>query len=276
MLQDEYLASMRQLDLVDQRDGSLVCSRRHARAVERDLKGRHFDYPHTHRLSHSPATGLTNSAALRDMKKMHTQPKHCDVMKPAGWELTAAPDRRHEPRHLVNDAALVALASDPDVYERGSALVHVVRGGKVDESAQPDSPRVASIPTPVLRERLTKAGRFVSTARKEDDLIETRNVHPPRWCVEAVHARGVYQEVRPLRRIIESPILRPDDHLGRRLRLRYQPTLSPTASPQRSQPTRRTRRCTEELLLDIVTDFPFVERTAPWLAATSPSLDCSL
>jgi hypothetical protein len=278
----QCLASMRRMNLVDHRDGSHRLFAAACRAVEHDL---------------NEATAISTIRAyaqvepfprdwsdeeilqrLRDAEEKCTRGKALrrDRQRPAGWEH----DNRPEivvttDEHLVNDAALVALASDPDVYERGSALVHVVRGGKVGRITRPeDSPRVASIPTPVLRERLTRAGRFVSTARKEDDLIETRNVHPPRWCVEAVHARGVYPGIRPLHGIIESPILRPDGTIldtpgyDSETGVLYLPTGQPPEIE--ADPRRDAALAAKELLLDIVCDFPFVSdaHRSTWLAAT--------
>ena len=175
----------------------------------------------------------------------------------------------------VNGLALKALASDPDVFQRGDMLVRVISdGGKVAGIRRPaESPRIAPLAPPVLREHLTKMARFV-TVKEKDGLPVRVDAHPPTWCVQAIHARGFYPVIRPLKGIVESPFLRADGTIcgtagyDVATGLLYVPNGQPPTI--KANPSHDDALRARDLLLDLVCDFPFGndERTrATWLAA---------
>jgi hypothetical protein len=172
--------------------------------------------------------------------------------------------------HLVNEAAVEALADDAGVFQRGGLLVRVVSDKSPAAEGRgirrPFTPRIEVLPAPILRERLA-ANAFW--------LDETGNLtHPPGWCVSAVGVRGEWPGVRHLEAIVDYPVLRPDGSIlsepgydadtglllvpggGLDLDIPESPTWE-DAAPAR------------DLLLSVVVDFPFaspVGRSA-WLAS---------
>lgn len=110
-------------------------------------------------------------------------------------------------QHLVNDAAVRSLATDPLTFQRAGQLVRLVRAPTNKRVLrEADAPRISPMPPAQLRERLT----FVAQWRKRSRDGNERSAHPPEWTVGAVHARGEWPGVRPLAGVIEAPALRPD------------------------------------------------------------------
>lgn len=101
----------------------------------------------------------------------------------------------------VADEAIAALAaSTHEVYQRGTALVRDVR----DDTGEP---YIAPLPKASLREFLADVARWRAFDKRADTW---HPAHPPPWAVEAVHARGRWEGIRPLRGIVEHPVIRPD------------------------------------------------------------------
>ena len=110
--------------------------------------------------------------------------------------------------HRVVDETISALTGDPELFQRGSMLVRVLRdrqeGGAV---VRPEgSAVIAPVPQANLRDRMTRFALF-SKRTKQCDVVPA---HPAQWLVAAVEARGQWHGVRPLRGISDAPILRPD------------------------------------------------------------------
>ena len=89
-------------------------------------------------------------------------------------------------------AAARALGGLPDLYQRAGALVEV--GTPPPEMSDqdylrrpPGSRTVYELSPHLLRDRLTRAARFVRT-RKTDGSEELVHCHPTGWLVAAVHA----------------------------------------------------------------------------------------
>lgn len=175
----------------------------------------------------------------------------------------------------VNDAAVAALAAEPNIYQRGGVLVRVVRDDRPQARgiSRPAMPRIDSLPQASLREILAGAARWVAVRETKDGPQESA-ARPPGWCVGAVYARGAWPGLRHLEAVVDYPILRSD---GTVLSVPgYDPAtgllLEPPAGVSLQIPARPTRddavRCRDELL-DVVSDFPFErpEHKAAWLAA---------
>ncbi len=175
--------------------------------------------------------------------------------------------------HRVNAEAAAALAAEPDLFQRGGMLVHVVEAKTDPESAaavrRPDpTPVLRDLPNPLLRERLTRCARWLTY--RGDDLVPA---HPPDWCVSAVGARRDWPAVRRLESVISHPALLPDGSIlaangydpGSRLLVCLPPGLAITV-PDR--PTPADVAAAVAALEDVVSDFPFetLAHRAAWLA----------
>ena len=170
--------------------------------------------------------------------------------------------------HRTNAAAVKALARVTNLYQRGDVLVRVVAGDDADAGRAAgidrpaDAPRIAEVRRGLLRELLAGAGRFVKRAETEDGPAD-RHVHPPGWCVNAVHERGDWPGVRRLDGIAAGPVLRADGSVrtspgyDRRTRLFVPPAAVAGVPELRRTPTRDDAAEAVRVLLDVAADFPF-------------------
>ena len=176
--------------------------------------------------------------------------------------------------YVVNGKALAALSGDPDLYQRAGLLVQTVADPTAAGDAADDdpTPTIEAVPSALVRERLTKAARFVTVIERGDSTF-TQQSHPPKWCVEAIYQRGEYPGFRPLRGISTVPIIRRDGSLltqpgyDKQSRIVYLPTGPQPNLPD--NPTRGEVSAAVELLMELVADFPFArpEHRSAWLAA---------
>lgn len=162
--------------------------------------------------------------------------------------------------HRVNDEAVAALALCHGIYQRGGELVRVVE--HLDDGKL--TPKVEPIPTPSLRETLSRLCDFRNATNVR--------VHPPDWCVSAVANRGNWGGVRRLVSLVEYPVLLksgavlqspgydPDSFLL------YAPSGQFQTVPL--SPTAEEVTAARDRLLDLVCDFPFAEpvHRSAWLA----------
>lgn len=173
----------------------------------------------------------------------------------------------------VNDAAIEALAAEPDLYHRGGSLVRVVRSAKPRARAgrvrrPEDAPRILGVESATLAEMMAACARWMRHG--EENLLPA---HPPPWSVSAVLARGCWEGIRYLAGIVEAPALRPDgtvlDSPGydEATGLLYEPATP--FPPMPARPTREDAIAAAARLLDLVIDFPFTgpAHRAAWLAA---------
>jgi hypothetical protein len=113
--------------------------------------------------------------------------------------------------YRVNAEAIAALAAGTDVYQRGNMLVRAVRT-ETDPDPHavvrrpPGSPVVRPLPQPLLRELFTRCARWVSIRETEKEVIE-KPVHPPDWCVSAVHNRDRWPGIRHLEAAVDHPVI---------------------------------------------------------------------
>jgi hypothetical protein len=181
-------------------------------------------------------------------------------------EIWVTPDE-----HLVNDEAVEALATDNTIYQRGGQLVHVIRDSSpaAEGLRRPLAPRIEPLPKPLVRERLAASACWLLATND----VDYKQVRPPAWCIEAVHARGTWPGISHLEGVIDCPVLRPDgtilDRPGydAKLGLLLEPTCPLPAIAD--QPTRADALAARDVLNEVVTDFPFErpEHAAAWLAA---------
>ncbi len=174
----------------------------------------------------------------------------------------------------VNAEAVSALATEPDLYQRGGMLVQVVRCDPDDTTTvrrAPGSLVVREIPPPLLRERLTRCARWVRYVGGEEE--EYRPTHPPAWSVNAVHARGAWPCVRHLEAVVNHPVVLGDGTLlatngydARTGLLVCIPSGLRLVVP--NSPTREDARAAVALIDDVLADFPFATpaHRAAWFA----------
>jgi hypothetical protein len=137
--------------------------------------------------------------------------------------LPPARPERDDPRPTVvitteeyrtNAEAILALASEPDLYQRAGMLVRVAKadGNPSRRSAvrrPPGTPVVRELRPAVLRERMTRCARWV-TLKKVEEQWEQIPAHPPDWSVAAVHARAEWVGIRHLEAVVNHPVLLQD------------------------------------------------------------------
>lgn len=170
---------------------------------------------------------------------------------------------------VVNEAVIKALAKDDRLYQRAGKLVHVVSGANHDGIDRPeDAPRVLSMTLAGLRERLTRVARFMTV----DGEGQFKPAHPPKWCYEAVAARGQWSGIRSLAGVVTTPVLRPDGSvlsspgydLATGLLFDPQDVLYPAIKhPSHADAVRAAAG-----LMELVADFPFAkpDHGAAWLS----------
>ena len=176
--------------------------------------------------------------------------------------------------HRVNDAAVAALAGDEELFSRAGLLTRIVGEDTVQDGiVRPNgAKRIRPLQQQSLREAMTRRIQFVEQRMTPQGNPIMKHAHPPGWCVSAVHARGTWPGVRPLRVIVTCPALRSDGSIlatnG------YDPLTGLFLAsaielpPIPALPTRddAIRAC--EVLLNVTVDFPFAkpEHRAAWLA----------
>lgn len=174
----------------------------------------------------------------------------------------------------VVDEAIVALARDPELYQRGSVLVRVVPAPPAASKYinMPGGPRIVELKRPTLQERLAHFARWLEeTPGAEESHV--RDVHPPRWCVDALLIRENYPGIRPLAAVVDHPVLRPDGSVltapG------YDPDTGLYLSPESAavqipdEPSQADAIAAAAELSEVVCDFPFHKDThkAAWVAS---------
>jgi hypothetical protein len=175
-----------------------------------------------------------------------------------------------EESHVV-DAALAALATSDQVYQRGGFLVQVVTDAEPPPGiVRPkNAPRIATIRNPRLRELLSQTADFVTVGSKGPP----KSVHPPDWVVSAIVARASWPSIRRIEAVTETPLLRRDgtvlEHSGydSDTGILYWPCCEYPPIPD--QPTKLDAEAARDQLFEVVEDFPFATEAhkATWLAA---------
>jgi len=171
----------------------------------------------------------------------------------------------------VVDQAVSAITSEPNLYQRGGQLVHII------ESAEPPrgierpqgAPRIAILRHARLREIMATWARWLRPAG--DEGFEP--CHVPKWAVDALAARERWEGIRPLEGVVESPVLRTDGSIvttpgyDEATGLVFTPLQPFPEIP--SKPSRDDAIRARDTLLEIVVDFPVAApaHRSAWLAS---------
>jgi hypothetical protein len=186
----------------------------------------------------------------------------------------------------VNSEVVAALPGAAELYQRGGKLVTVHRDTAAKKlravRRQAGAPRIVILPAASLREIAAREVRFLKKVltNKGPRLV---SAHPPRWCVNAVEARGHWPNLRHLEAVVEAPTLRPDGTVldvpgwDEETGLLYEPNA--TYPPIPSTPSKADAEQAARELLALVTDFPFFQgpekgdvHKAAWLCACLTAL----
>jgi hypothetical protein len=175
--------------------------------------------------------------------------------------------------HEVADQAIEALATLPDLYQRGGNLVGVVRDPEPPAGIvrPPGAFYLAPIDDSGLWDRLSQAAQFYVTRTRGEVLVE-QDVAPPMRIAKIIHSRRHWPGVPAIEGIIHAPAFLAD---GNVLTTRgYNPgtglylagNVDFPAVPQ--SPTRADAERARDELLECVCDFPFATEAhrAAWLA----------
>lgn len=105
--------------------------------------------------------------------------------------------------------AVRALARRPEVYQRSGALVTIEQVGRRARRGglPPESLTIRRIPIRELGPLLSQSARYLKLSKRTKRWEETS---VPRSLVLAVASLGTWPGVRPLDRITEMPVIRPD------------------------------------------------------------------
>lgn len=155
------------------------------------------------------------------------------------------------------------------VYARAGSLVDAIES---EDEANRGQLMIRSIPSCIIRERITQAVQLI-TEKETSEGVEIVPSRPPKWLIDAVHARGWFGgKIRPLTGVIQSPTLRPDGSIiqvegyDSATGLIYRP--NDRFPPVPIDPTREDATRAIDELLETVRDFPFKEPadSSAWLA----------
>ncbi len=160
----------------------------------------------------------------------------------------------------VIDEAIEALATQENIYRRGSGLVHVVKGSKPPKgiSRPTEPPRIALAREARVRELMAASANWLAPSEDGDGL---KQVHPPVWAVKGVVARESWPGIRRLEAVVETPVLRADGTVVQEAGydaatgIIFYPNCEYPPIPER--PTRDHAVSARDQLLEVVADFPF-------------------
>lgn len=175
--------------------------------------------------------------------------------------------------YRVVTETIAALTADPDLYQRGSVLVRVIRDCQPTDSIirSDGCMTIQAVPPANLRERMTRFATFIKLNSKNEEV----SAHPAVWLVGAVDARAGWDGIRRLKGVSDAPILRSDGSIWQqpgydeRTGVLYDPAPGTMFPPVNDKPSKDEIDVALESLLEIVCDFPFEsdEHKAAWLAA---------
>ena len=171
----------------------------------------------------------------------------------------------------VNDQVIAALAKRGDIYDHDGSLAVIV-----DEYVDREEPRktIRHLGLPTLREMTAETCKFFTSQVNDRTGNHSEKWNRvPKWCYEAVLARGSWLGIRPIRGIVTSPVLRTDgsilqsagydDASGLYVDLTEEfPTIT-------SDPSAEAVKDAVAMLFDLVSDFPFKDSASQsaWLAS---------
>lgn len=170
----------------------------------------------------------------------------------------------------VNDQVIEALAKRGDILDHNGSLA-VISDEHVDGEESRKTIQNLSLAT--LREIISETCRFFTWEQtKEGEDVEVFQ-RIPRWCYEAVLARGSWAGIRPIRGIVTSPVLRADGSIlqtqGYDVDSGLFVDLTEAFPEINSDPTAKAISDAVATLFDLVSDFPFKDSASrsAWLAS---------
>lgn len=201
------------------------------------------------------------NGARRKKKRTRRQPRNS---KRPEIELTLD-------EQCVNDNVIEALAKRGDIYDHNGRLA-VIEDEYVDGEGSRKTIRHLGLAT--LREIISATCQFFDRGKKQatgEDVPIYKRI--PKWCYEAVLARGSWPGILPIRGIVSSPVLRADGSILQEAGYDTDSGLYVDLSEEfptiTSDPTAEAVREAVTLLFDLVSDFPFANDAAKsaWLAS---------
>lgn len=283
------VAAMMRMKRTDQNDGSARLFAAACRAVEHDLDDRNaLAAIHEYATERPFPTAWSDEQVLARIRDAERKVERGVIRRPQDEDdgrvrVLIGPDE-----HRVVNETVAALAADEQIFQRGGALVRVLRetAGPGGAGAEDDhqlvhrpegSATIAFLPAAALRERMTKFCLFTQFARRGDQVEEVVT-HPTPWLVNAVDARGEWPGIRHLRGISDVPVLRPDGTLWQTPGYdSFTGVLYEPAAPfprVHDDVTLDDADAAMTLLLDVVCDFCFEGEAhrAAWLAGLLTAL----
>jgi hypothetical protein len=156
----------------------------------------------------------------------------------------------------VTAEAIRALASAPNVFQRGTLLVEIAREAPAPKLAtrQSTAPRLRPIPIPSITESLSAVATFKKFNAKEKTEVRCR---VPDNIVRMIDARSNWPAIRPIEGIVCSPVLLPNGEILSAPGYHEQSGLYLDSST--SWPDLMTTSEAVELIAELFCDFPFGE-----------------
>ncbi len=173
--------------------------------------------------------------------------------------------------HRVVDNVVAALTADLEVYQRGGALVRVMRDkrSKSGINRVEGTPTIALLPKSTLQGRITRCADLCKMGKRGKVVA----AHPQKWLVEQVHQLGDWPGIRHLMAVSDAPVLRADGSVWQTpgydpvTEVLFEPcqafpAISEVISPAETQQA-------VAVLLEVVVDFRFesAAHRAGWFAA---------
>lgn len=164
--------------------------------------------------------------------------------------------------HKSVDRGTEALRADPDLYERGHALVHVTRASRKEQDSTgraiiEGTPKIHTLALAALRVRLHRWARW----ERQDRRGDWNPAEPSTHVVEGIAAAREWPALRSLKGIIEAPSLRPDgtvlDQPGYDAATGFLYAPSGDFWPVAAQPTRDDAKRSYAALAALFDDFPY-------------------
>ena len=181
-----------------------------------------------------------------------------------------AVELRHDEKD-TNDAVVRLLSKRGDIFDHDGVLAIIV---DEDVSGEESRKTIQHLNSATLRELISETCCFYiwgqNSATGEKVPIWQRT---PRWTYDAIHVRGSWSGIRPLRGVVASPVLRADGSIlqtqGYDADSGLYVDLSETFPTITSDPTAEAVKLAVDLLFDLVSDFPFASDAARsgWLAS---------
>jgi hypothetical protein len=171
----------------------------------------------------------------------------------------------------VNDAVVSLLAARGDLFDHNGSIA-VISDEHVDGEESRKTIHHLSLAT--LREIISETCRFyVWGIDKETEEEVPAWQRIPKWCYEAVLARGSWTGIRPIRGIVSCPVLRADGSIlqtqGYDSDSGLYVDLTEAFPEIDSDPTAEAISCASATLFDLVSDFPFKDSASlsAWVAS---------